>query len=183
VCVNPAFERLTGYTAAEFMSRHLKELTGPSGRDRRHDHGHQGRARRDLVGGDLPQGGSSFWSEMIVAPVRGEDGRATHFVWLLNDASARKQAERQAETIARTEKLRALGQMATGIAHDLNRSLMLIAGYSELAREELEQDELDIDDLRDLFGIVEPRRGGRRRDGKAPAAVHSRVGRRRSPAD
>ena len=31
------------------------------------------------------------------------------------------------------ERLRALGQMASGIAHDLNQSLGIIAGYGELA--------------------------------------------------
>ena len=39
--------------------------------------------------------------------------------------------------MAQSEKLRALGQMASGIAHDLNQSLMLVASYSDLARQAL----------------------------------------------
>jgi C4-dicarboxylate-specific signal transduction histidine kinase len=42
--------------------------------------------------------------------------------------------------MARSEKLRALDQMASGIAHDLNQSLMLVASYSELARKAPVQD-------------------------------------------
>jgi nitrogen-specific signal transduction histidine kinase/ActR/RegA family two-component response regulator len=53
------------------------------------------------------------------------------------DITARKEAEQQRQTLARAEQLRALGQMASGIAHDLNQSLALISGYGELAREAL----------------------------------------------
>ena len=60
-------------------------------------------------------------------------------VIVVHDVSARLAAERNREFTARAEKLRALGQMASGIAHDLNQSLMLISGYAQMAREELEQ--------------------------------------------
>lgn len=48
-------------------------------------------------------------------------------------------AEEQRSYLARTEQLRALGQMASGIAHDLNQSLALAAGYAELAQQDLER--------------------------------------------
>jgi PAS domain S-box-containing protein len=59
-------------------------------------------------------------------------------VIIVHDISARLEAERSREMLARAEKLRALGQMASGIAHDLNQSLALISGYAQLARDELE---------------------------------------------
>jgi C4-dicarboxylate-specific signal transduction histidine kinase len=37
---------------------------------------------------------------------------------------------RPGRSLAQSEKLRALGQMASGIAHDLNQWLMLISSYS-----------------------------------------------------
>ena len=58
----------------------------------------------------------------------------------IEDITEAKQAEQQREAMAQSEKLRALGQMATGIAHDLNQSLMLVASYSDLARQALVQD-------------------------------------------
>jgi C4-dicarboxylate-specific signal transduction histidine kinase len=67
------------------------------------------------------------------------------------DISERKDADRQRESFAQSEKLRALGQMATGIAHDLNQSLMLVASYSDLARQALEHDPPRLDELHDLF--------------------------------
>ena len=50
------------------------------------------------------------------------------------DITDRKQAEAQREIFDRSEKLRALGQMASGIAHDLNQTLMLVTSYSDLTR-------------------------------------------------
>src|SRR5579859_7480221 len=67
------------------------------------------------------------------------------------DITEARQAERQREAMAQSEKLRALGQMATGIAHDLNQSLMLIASYSDLARQALEHDPPNMVELADLL--------------------------------
>ena len=51
-----------------------------------------------------------------------------------------KEAEAARQTLAQGERLRALGQMASGIAHDLNQSLALITGYSESTMRELPDD-------------------------------------------
>jgi PAS domain S-box-containing protein len=67
------------------------------------------------------------------------------------DITATKQADQQREAMAQSEKLRALGQMATGIAHDLNQSLMLVASYSDLARQALVQNPPNLAELEDLM--------------------------------
>ena len=99
--------------------------------------------------------------EITEVPARGGRGRvlAATCVWLppdtlmlhTEDVSEVKHAERHREALAHSEKMRALGQMATGVAHDLNQSLMLISSYSDLARQALERDPLDVEDLRDLM--------------------------------
>ncbi len=58
----------------------------------------------------------------------------------LEDITARKQAEQQQAALARSEKLCALGQLAGGVAHDLNQNLALIAGHSDLALRTLATD-------------------------------------------
>jgi CheY-like chemotaxis protein len=70
------------------------------------------------------------------------------------DVTERKLSTERAEVLARAERMRALGQMASGIAHDLNQSLALISGYSEVARQELESDEPDLAQLRDMFAVA-----------------------------
>jgi CheY-like chemotaxis protein len=67
------------------------------------------------------------------------------------DVTDARQAERQRDAMAQSEKLRALGQMASGIAHDLNQSLMLVASYTDLARQALVQHPPDLADLEDLL--------------------------------
>ena len=67
------------------------------------------------------------------------------------DITEAKQAEQQREAMAQSEKLRALGQMASGIAHDLNQSLMLVASYSDLARQALAADPPDLVELENLM--------------------------------
>ncbi|HLZ30315.1 MAG TPA: amino acid permease [Chloroflexota bacterium] len=67
------------------------------------------------------------------------------------DLTELKRAEQQREAMAQTEKLRALGQMATGIAHNLDQSLMRVASYSDLARQALVQAAPDLVGLQDLL--------------------------------
>ncbi|HLZ27827.1 MAG TPA: ATP-binding protein [Chloroflexota bacterium] len=52
------------------------------------------------------------------------------------------------------ERLRALGERASGIAHDLNQSLALITGYSEIAYQELNQPVPDITRVREMVEIT-----------------------------
>jgi PAS domain S-box-containing protein len=70
------------------------------------------------------------------------------------DVTARKLAEQQQQALAQSEKLRALGQMAGGVAHNLNQSLAIIAGYSDLARQVLAQPQPDVASLRDTLEMV-----------------------------
>lgn len=69
---------------------------------------------------------------------------------------ARLAEEREARlrAFAQAEKLRALGQMAGGVAHDLNQSLALLAGYGDLARRAAEQDPADLLTLRETLPIL-----------------------------
>src|SRR6202023_324724 len=69
----------------------------------------------------------------------------------VEDITEARQAEQQREAMAQSEKLRALGQMASGIAHDLNQSLMLLASYSDLARQAVAQDPPNLAELEDLL--------------------------------
>jgi nitrogen-specific signal transduction histidine kinase len=70
------------------------------------------------------------------------------------DISERKRAERQLETIGQAEKLRALGQMASGVAHDLNQYLGLVSGHGELALSELEREAPDVARIREALSTI-----------------------------
>jgi signal transduction histidine kinase/ActR/RegA family two-component response regulator len=66
----------------------------------------------------------------------------------------RKPAEEPRRLLVEGEKMRALGEMASGVAHDLNQYLGLVAGHGELALHELDRPQLDRDSLRDSLRTV-----------------------------
>jgi signal transduction histidine kinase len=70
------------------------------------------------------------------------------------EAEAALQAERRAAMLAQAEKLGALGQMASGLAHDLNQGLGIIAGYSELAQRELRRELPDRVSLQEALSLI-----------------------------
>src|SRR5258708_2894199 len=92
VYVNPAFEALTGYSAAELTGRNLRLLQAD---DREQDARH--RLRDALSRGETcrvllrnyRKDGSLFWNEMTVVPLRPCDGCITHFAGHHRDAGER----------------------------------------------------------------------------------------------
>lgn len=118
VYVNPAFERITGYTHDEVMGRNCRFLQGDdrTQQDLRKvrlalDQGHEARALLRNYRKD----GSLFWNELYVTPVRRRDSRdVTHFVGVLHDVTDMKRYQEQLERQANYDAL-------TGLA---NRNLL-----------------------------------------------------------
>jgi PAS domain S-box-containing protein len=71
------------------------------------------------------------------------EGRTTGVLGIARDITAQKQ---ERERAARADKLRALGQLASGVAHDFNNSLAAILGRAQLMRRHL-NDEASIRNL------------------------------------
>ena len=100
IYVNPAFERITGYSEAEALGRGPRFLLGDEPeqfgigeivsavREQREGHATIKNFRKD---------GSLFWNELTVGPVRDADGKVTHFIGITNDITERKRYEEQLE--------------------------------------------------------------------------------------
>jgi PAS domain S-box-containing protein len=157
--ISPAAERLLGLEPGAFVARggHFEEFVHPEDRelfDRSvREAGDKGIELEIEVRVILPDQ-TVRWVVLRGSAVNDERGHRGRMAGVLMDVTERKQAEQQRELLARGEKLRALGQMASGIAHDLNQSLALISGYGELVRHELDAGLPDADRLRELFGIT-----------------------------
>jgi signal transduction histidine kinase len=88
--------------------------------------------------------------------------KVTFFVELFRKTAALQQRTAELRTmateletaLAQSQKLRALGQMASGIAHDLNQSLMLVASYGALARQALGEDPPNLAELDNLLATT-----------------------------
>jgi len=68
--------------------------------------------------------------------LRGETGDIVGIVCIARDITERKNAE---ETLIRSEKLRALGEMAAGVAHGFNNLLAIILGNAQLLERGMER--------------------------------------------
>lgn len=98
VYVNAAFERITGYTAAEVLGRNCRLLQGGD-RDQAalqgiRDAVAEGREARAVLR-NYRKDGSLFWNELHVAPVHAEDGSMAHFVGTMSDVSHRHHYEQE----------------------------------------------------------------------------------------
>jgi PAS domain S-box-containing protein len=94
--LNPAFTRLTGYTAQEVVGRNMRFLK--SGQQ---DQAFYAKLWETILGGQVWQAeminrrkdGSLYTEQNIITPVRDERGEITHFVAIKQDITPRKEAE------------------------------------------------------------------------------------------
>ncbi|MBI3525512.1 MAG: EAL domain-containing protein [Betaproteobacteria bacterium] len=98
--VNPAFTRITGYSAEEAVGRNCRFLLGEDTdqpaleniraalRGNKQGHALLRNYRKD---------GSQFWNDLLIAPVRDENGVVTHFVGIQNDVTDSKRYQDELE--------------------------------------------------------------------------------------
>src|SRR5437016_10176867 len=67
------------------------------------------------------------------------EGRTTGVLGIARDVTGQKE---ERERAARADKLRALGQLASGVAHDFNNSLAAILGRAQLLRRQTRESSL-----------------------------------------
>ena len=142
---NRAAELIFGHAAAEVVGQPVEQLFEGD----------------ELLYGDLAvqlgareatgrrRDGATFPMDLAVADVR--LGSRRLFILSVQDITERKQT---AEALLRAERLRALGQLAGGVAHDINHSLAIIAGFGDLARQGLDDPQPDLATLRAHLGLV-----------------------------
>ncbi|GAB4347080.1 MAG: hypothetical protein Kow006_06410 [Gammaproteobacteria bacterium] len=140
--VNHAMERITGWSAEELIGRQQHELlhhTRADGSPHPREECpvyltiRDGKSRHvsDLF---WKKDGTSFPVEYTSAPIRDLRGDIAGAVVVFRDITERLRAEeaenqRQAE-LAHAARLSTMGEMATGIAHELNQPLSAIANYT-----------------------------------------------------
>ncbi len=134
VYVNPAFEIMTGYSLEDVLGRNCRFLQGSD-----HDQHAVSELREALrkerevtvVLKNYRKDGTCFWNELRLSPIRSRTGELTHFVGIQTDITARVEFE---SALRESEKLAAVGRLASTIAHEINNPLEAVTNLLYLAR-------------------------------------------------
>ena len=142
IYVNPAFERLTGYSKEEAIGRNARFLQGAETdpslvQTIRGSVESETSFRGSIL--NYRKDGASFWNGLTISPIRDENGTTSHFVGILSDETERMQ---MASQLRQAQKMEALGHLTGGVAHDFNNLLAVILGNSEILYEEINDEEL-----------------------------------------
>jgi two-component system sporulation sensor kinase C len=137
VYVNPAFEVMTGYTLEDVQGKNCRFLQGPEGGPERNQaavtelRNAIAEEREVLVVmRNFRRDGAPFWNELSLSPIRNREGRLTHFVGIQTDVTARVEFE---AALRESEKLAAVGRLASSIAHEINNPLESVMNLLYLA--------------------------------------------------
>jgi two-component system cell cycle sensor histidine kinase/response regulator CckA len=139
--VNPAFERVTGYSRAEAIGQNSRLL-----KSGKHNRAFYEALWATITAGQVWQGrlvnrkkdGSLYTEEATISPVRDERGIIINYVAVKRDVTRELQLEEQYH---QAQKMEAVGRLTAGVAHDFNNILTAINGFSEMISMELSPDD------------------------------------------
>ncbi len=131
--VNPAFERVTGYSAADVLGRTpalLKSGRTPPKVQKRLEHALAAGEPFHGVFVNRRRDGSHYHADMSVAPVREETGRITHYISTHYDISEKLRTERELERLTNYDAVTGLANR--GVVRD--RLIQLLRRIDEAGR-------------------------------------------------
>jgi two-component system sensor kinase FixL len=156
---NPAAERLFGYSAESVVGQRVEMLMPEPHRSE-----HHGYVRRYVQTGEphiigigretlaLRADGQTFPILLSVGEARSPNGR--RFVAIIRDLTRQRAAEQDTHALelrlSQVGRFNLMGEMAAGIAHEINQPLGAIATYAQAAKRILEREQPGMQTLIDV---------------------------------
>ncbi len=148
--VNPAFERLTGYSKEDVIGKETYFLRSGVQQEEFWARMWEKTSNGEVFRGVLinrRKDGAIYHEEKTITPLLNSDGEISHYISTGRDVTQRLDAEEsirrhQAES-AHVARLSTLGEMASGIAHELNQPLCAITTYAQTCLRVLNSDDSD----------------------------------------
>jgi two-component system sensor kinase FixL len=159
-----AAERMFGHAAADVVGKNVNVLMAEPHRSR-----HDGYLQRYAATGEahiigrgreveaLRANGELFPVSLAVGEAL-EDGNR-RYVGIIRDLSAQRAAEQRARSLelrlAHVARFNLMGEMAAGIAHEINQPLSAIATYAQAGKRLLQRDEPDVVTLAEICSKID----------------------------
>ena len=133
--VNRRFTECTGYSFEEVSGRNPRILKS----------GYSSAADYKQMWATIVQGGEwrgefknrkkngeQYWELAVISPIKDENGKPTHFLAVKEDVTERKMMESH---LRQAQKLEAVGQLAAGIAHEINTPIQFVGDNTQFLKE------------------------------------------------
>jgi len=124
--VNRRFTECTGYRYEEVMGRNPRLLKSGHTSPEEYRQLWQTITRGEEWRGELSnkkKNGDLYWESVVISPIRNAAGEMCHFLAVKEDITERKIAESHSR---QAQKLEAIGQLAAGIAHEINTPIQFV---------------------------------------------------------
>jgi two-component system, LuxR family, sensor kinase FixL len=167
--VNQALCNMLGYTEGEMLARTVREVTPPEDITETLRQFHLILDGADAVRYEkrfIHKDGSVVHALVNLSVIADPEGRPFLIISQILDRTdvvlAELEARRQRERLAHVARLGTLGEMAAGIAHELNQPLAAIANYTQACQRLVAAGQMDAAELGDVLGRVtaQARRAG-----------------------
>jgi len=133
--VNKSFETITGYDREDVIGESPSLL-----KSGQHSRDFYSNLWNEITSGNIWQGrftnrrkdGTLYYEQGTIAPIHNDKGEVIKFVAVKRDVTDEILSEEQ---VRQTEKMKAIGVLAAGVAHDFNNILTSIIGYTSILLE------------------------------------------------
>ncbi|HYE10623.1 MAG TPA: PAS domain S-box protein [Patescibacteria group bacterium] len=153
--VNSKFELITGYSYEEIRGKHIDIVSSGKMSEKLMTNMWKVINKGQEWSGEFlnkRKNGEYYWVSASISPVRDQDGRITNFTAIQEDITAKKELERELKLnnkklkkavkelksmqalLIQQEKLAGIGQLAAGVAHEINNPLGFVISNFDILR-------------------------------------------------